>query len=64
MSKMKKALFTFFVGVGISFGFAGSASALIPCEACIAWYEECQNGDQNSCTLFHKPIYRCAWCIV
>ncbi|PXX39795.1 hypothetical protein [Undibacterium pigrum] len=64
MSKMKKALFTFFVGVGISFGFAGSASALIPCDACIAWYEECQNGDQNSCALFNKPLYRCSWCMI
>ncbi len=63
MSKMKKALFTFFVGVGIAFGFAGSASALIPCETCVAWFEACQNGDQSSCTLFYTPRYRCAGCI-
>ncbi|MES2038979.1 hypothetical protein ACO0LD_14960 [Undibacterium sp. Ji83W] len=62
MSKVKKALFTFFVGVGISFGIAGSASALVPCETCYAWYEECQNGNQDSCNNFFNPRYRCAGC--
>ncbi|MBC3908570.1 MULTISPECIES: hypothetical protein [Undibacterium] len=62
MNKMKKALFVFFVGVGVSFGIAGSASALVPCEACYAWLEECQNGDQTACNNYYKPIHRCSGC--
>lgn len=54
MSKLKKAVFVFGLGIGLAMS---NAWALPDCDTCAAYKADCDAGDSSACTFFIR--YSC-----